>query len=352
MTYTPDCMPETPVREAVGMTVDLLSDVLTLVRLTGAIVFKVDITGPCGIAGDPRLEKFAPVLPPGTSEIVAVHVVLDGGCWFRSPTHDWFHVAPGGAAIFPHGGPHDICDQPGRKTAPFATLLGGRSLLDLRHVRIDTGPGTTVSLLSGFLGCDQRVFDPLCQSLPDAFVVDLGTRCDTLVRYAVTNALDDSPGAAGLRVCLAELLFLSAVRLYMHELPADATGWLAGLRDPLVRRALQVMHAQPARRWSVDELAAAVASSRSALAMRFCNVIGEPPMRYLTRFRMQLAARYLSEGKQSITRVADAVGYQSSAAFQRAFKRCWGDPPGTWRRAREDPLPGTRGDVTGRDWLS
>jgi AraC-like DNA-binding protein len=234
--------------------------------------------------------------------------------------------------ILSHGGVHEVCDRPGRMTSPFETLLGGQALADLRHVEVGSGAGPTLRLLCGFLGCDRRAFEPLCGSLPTLLEVDLGGRMDTLVRYATDNALDDSPGAAGLRSRFAELLFLSALRIHMSRLPGEATGWLAGLRDPLVGRALQVLHAQPCRRWTVDQLAASVASSRSVLAGRFRTIIGEPPMHYLARLRMQVAARRLDQGRHSIAHVADEVGYDSAAAFQRAFKRCFGVPPAAWRR--------------------
>lgn len=314
------------------MAVDLLSEALNQVRLTGALIFRVDMQGPWGIAPNPTVEKYAPLLPAGTNHVIAFHVVLDGTCWMRHPTSDWLQIHAGEAAVFTDGGPHDLADRPGRATVPLASVLGGRSVLEIRNERFNTGPGDSTDILCGFLGCDRRAFEPLCRSLPPMFVVDLGARMDTLVRYAVTYALDDSPGAAGLRGRLAELLFVSALRLYMRDLPADATGWLAGLRDPLIGRALQAMHAQPYRHWCMDELAATVAGSRSALAERFRAVIGEPPMHYLTRLRLQLAARRLNESKLSVASVADEVGYDSSAAFQRAFKRCFGEPPAAWRR--------------------
>ncbi|HEX5960268.1 MAG TPA: AraC family transcriptional regulator [Rhodanobacteraceae bacterium] len=314
------------------MTTDLLSDVLALVRLTGALIFRADITAPWGIAGNPTLDKFAPLLPASTNNVIALHVVLSGECWIRCLTRDWIHLTCGRAVVISHGDRHDLCDRPGRETMPFPTLLRGRSLLDLRHAKIGTGPGAKVSLLCAFLGCDHRTFDPLCDSLPPVFEVDLGAHRDPLVRYAVANALDDSPGAAGLRSRLAELLYLSTLRRYMRDMPADTTGWLAGLRDPLVGRALQAIHAAPCRRWSVDELATTLASSRSVLAERFRTIIGEPPMHYLTRLRMQLAARSIEDSRCSIASVADQVGYDSSAAFQRAFKRCFGMPPAMWRQ--------------------
>lgn len=314
------------------MAIDLLSDVLTLVRLTGALVFEVNLKGTWGVSGHPTLKKFAPLLPGGTTQVIAFHIVCEGQCWVQHASRGWFELPTGHAVVITHGDPHDICDQPGRTTVPFTEMLHGQSLPDLRRVSFEYGAGKATRLLCGFVGCDQRVFDPLCCSLPPVFEVDLGSRVDTLVRYALENALDDSLGAAGLRSRLAELLFLSAVRLYMRGLPADATGWLAGLRDPLIGRALQALHQAPCQRWSVESLAISVGCSRSVLAERFRQVIGEPPMHYLTRLRMQIAARRLDESHHSVTRVADEIGYDSSAAFQRAFKRCFGVPPATWRR--------------------
>jgi len=314
------------------MGVDLLSEVLALVRLTGALIFRVDLHGPWGIASNPTLEKYAPLLPAGTNHIVAFHVVLEGNCWVRHGAPDWLHVGVGEAVVMPHGDQHDLADRPDRPTVPFASMLGGRSVLELRHERFDTGPGESACIICGFLGCDRRAFEPLFRSLPPTFKFGIGERLDDMLCYAVGHTLDDRPGSACLRVRFAELLFLEALRWYMESLPADATGWLAGLRDPLVGRALRILHGQPCRRWSVDELATAVASSRSVLAERFREIIGEPPMHYLARLRMQIAARRLADSRQSIARIADEVGYDSSAAFQRAFKRCFGAPPATWRR--------------------
>lgn len=314
------------------MATDLLSDALAMVRLTGALIFRIDVHGPWGIAGHPTVEKFASLLPAGTNQVIAFHLVLDGKCWVRQGTQDWFMVPPGQAVVVAQGDPHGLCDQPGRTLAPFASMLSGRSVVDVRHARFDTGPGDSTSLLCGFLGCDCHAFEPLCEALPALFCVPLGDKLQALVQYAVDNALDDRPGSASLRVRLAELLFMEALRTYMQSLPADATGWLAGLRDPLVGRALCALHAAPSRHWTVDELARVVASSRSSLASRFHQLINTAPMHYLTQLRMRLAARQLAEGKASMAGIAEAVGYESSAAFQRAFKRHFGVPPATWRR--------------------
>lgn len=337
MTYTPPHMLETPTWTAAGMATDLLSEALALVHLAGALVFEVETRGAWGVTSHPLIDKFALLLPPGTTQVIAFHILLDGRCWVRHASCGWFEMQPGHAVVIAHGDPHDLCDQPGRATAPFEAMLGGQALSDLRRVHVGRASGEPTRILCGFVGCDRRAFAPLYRSLPPVFEVALGARMDTLVRYAVTYGLDDDPGAEALRGRLAELLFLGALRVYMRALPEDATGWLAGLRDPLVGRALQALHQAPCRHWSVDELALAIASSRSTLAERFRAVIGEPPMHYLTRLRMQLAARRLEASRHSVARVADEVGYESSAAFQRAFKRCFGVPPATWRRQGTTP---------------
>ncbi|MFD2378803.1 cupin domain-containing protein [Ottowia pentelensis] len=279
------------------------------------------------------------MLPPGTSNVIAFHVVLEGECWIRHAARDWFAVHAGQVAVISHGGRHELGDQPGRPSLPFEAMLGGRPLLAARHLQFDTGPGGTSKVLCGFLGCDRRAFEPLCGSLPPVFQVDLGERMQTLVPYAVANALDDSPGAEGLRGRLAELLFLGALRIYLRELPANASGWLAGVRDPVIGRAMQAMHAAPQRHWTLDELAAAAASSRSAVAARFSEVLDESPMRYLTRLRMAVAARLLTDSHKSLAAIAEEVGYESPAAFQRAFKREFAMPPAAWRRNATETTP-------------
>lgn len=311
---------------------DLLSEVLRLVRLTGALLFELDLAGQWGVAGNPAPGGTVLPLPFGTSDLVVFYVVLEGSCWVRPASTEWVFVPAGHAVVMTHCRVHDLCDWPGRQTVPFESLLDGHPLTDLRHVRLEGGSGSLTRLLCGYLGCDRRVFDPLCLSLPAAFQVDMGVRMQTLIPYAVANALDDSPGAAALREHLAELLFLAAVRVYMHDLPENASGWLAGVRDPAIGRALRALHAQPARHWSVEQLAAAAAVSRSVLAARFTGMLGEAPMHYLMRLRMSLAARQLTDSHKSLAAIAEEIGYDSPAAFQRAFKQRFRVPPAAWRK--------------------
>jgi len=141
------------------------------------------------------------------------------------------------------------------------------------------------------------------------------------------------PGADSMLAKVAELLFVEAMRRYMEKLPPEGKGWLAGVRDPHVGRALSLLHAEPGRPWSVDVLAREAALSRSALAERFTNLVGESPIQYLTRWRLALAARSLRAGSDAIARIAERSGYESEAAFNRAFKREFGVPPAAWRRS-------------------
>jgi AraC-like DNA-binding protein len=136
---------------------------------------------------------------------------------------------------------------------------------------------------------------------------------------------------------LSETLFVDAIRRHVEHLPPDTTGWLAGLRDRYVGRALALLHERPAAPWTIEELSGQVGLSRSALHERFVSMIGQPPVQYLTNWRMQLASRLLLDGRATVASVAVDVGYDSEAAFARAFKRLVGMPPAAWRRAHEPP---------------
>ena len=314
------------------MGMDLLSDALSMVRLTGAVIFSIKVDGPWCISAGAKLKDFAPALPQGTNHLVAFHVLLGGNCWLRCPPQPWVRARQGDAVVLPHGQLHLLGDHREQSPPSFRALLHRRALLDLRELHFTTGDGPRTEVLCGFLGCNRRAFSPLFGALPPMFVSGLGESAQPLVRYAVDEALSDAPGTASLRVRLAELMFLESLRGYIQTLPDSATGWLAGLRDPLVGRALQLMHEDPRAEWTVEALAERAACSRSFLAERFRNVIGEAPMHYLTRIRMNRAARRLCESRCSLETVAEEVGYTSSAAFQRAFKRHYGLPPGDWRR--------------------
>jgi AraC-like DNA-binding protein len=189
----------------------------------------------------------------------------------------------------------------------------------------------------GFLGCDLEPFNPLLATLPRLLHVRRGPRStgdplDQLIDFTVAESRERRAGGECVRLRLSELMFVEVVRRHLATLPAEETGWLAGLRDPMVGRALALLHSRPAQPWTLESLARDVGLSRSVLAERFAHLVGHPPMGYLTRWRMQVAARLLADGLAKVSAVAREIGYDSEAAFSRAFKRAAGMPPGVWRR--------------------
>jgi AraC-like DNA-binding protein len=198
--------------------------------------------------------------------------------------------------------------------------------------------------MCGFLGCDARPFNPLLQTLPRMLHVrGVGALADDLLSRLIELTLAESrthrPGGECIRVRLSELMFVEVVRRHLAALPAARTGWLAGIKDQAIGRALSLLHERPEHAWTLGELARSVGLSRSVLAERFCGFVGQPPMQYLTHWRMQVAARLLADGASKVATVALEVGYASEAAFSRTFKKVTGVSPASFRRAS---VPGAR----------
>ena len=194
------------------------------------------------------------------------------------------------------------------------------------------------TIVCGFLGCDLQPFNPLIAALPRLLhlrATDDDAWIARFTQQAVAESHARRPGGEAMLARMSEMMFVDAVRRYADRLPAQSAGWLAGLRDRFVGRALALMHEQPAQDWTIDELGRRVGLSRSALHERFVQLIGVPPMQYLAQWRMQAAARLLLETRATVAAIALDVGYDSEAAFARAFKRLVGKPPAAWRRERE-----------------
>jgi AraC-like DNA-binding protein len=198
------------------------------------------------------------------------------------------------------------------------------------------GPDRT-RIVCGFLGCDERPFNPLLAALPPVIHLPAAGQqassgwLGTVLNIAVRESGSARAGTENILARLSELMFVEAIRRYIESLPSAGSGWLAGLRDPIVGQALGALHAQPAEPWTVESLARAAAASRSVLAERFTELVGHPPMQYLALWRMQLASRFLAEGRH-VASVASAVGYESEAAFSRAFKKLVGQAPARFAR--------------------
>jgi AraC-like DNA-binding protein len=204
-------------------------------------------------------------------------------------------------------------------------------------INVSGGGPEATRLVCGYLACDSRPFNPLLENLPRA--IKAGSAVDRksgvfgqLVGIALAEAVDKREGGEGVLAKLSELMFIEVLREYLGALPPGQRGWLAGLRDPLVHKALSRMHARPAQAWTIEDLAREAGTSRSVLAERFTELIGIPPMQYLARWRMQVASELLSSGSTTIAGIAAEIGYESEAAFSRAFKKAMGIPPSKWRR--------------------
>jgi AraC family transcriptional regulator, alkane utilization regulator len=246
-------------------------------------------------------------------------------------------AAAGDLLLFPHDHLHVLGSDLALPPAEVKEIIDSsdltQGLIEMRH----GGGGEATRFVCGYLACDKRIFRPLLDALPQMLRIPLGDLMLSgwiadLLRLGVEESKAQHPGGRSLLAKLSELTFIEALRRYIQSQPPDQKGWLAGLRDAHVGRALALLHGKPSHRWTVDELAREVALSRSAFAERFVDMIGEPPMQYLTGWRLALAARALRSSSDPIARIAERSGYESEAAFTRAFKRGFGMPPSVWRR--------------------
>ena len=327
---------------------DALSDVLRNVRLRGAVFYYV--SGSSSWAAEaPPSRAIAAAVMPGSEHVVEYHVVTSGACWAAIVGEQPVRMSAGDVVLFPHGDPHVMSSAPGMRAdpavdmyyemkidqLPFWIALHGTGPPQMEP----PGPGAETILVCGFLGCDLRPFNPLISGLPHMLHLRADGSADWIARF-VTHAVAESackrPGGEAMLARMSEMMFVDAIRRFAATLPGESTGWLAGLRDRFVGRALALMHEKPAEPWTLDELGRCVGLSRSALHERFTQFVGQPPMQYLTSWRMQLASGLLRNSSSTVATIAAEVGYDSEAAFARAFKRLVGVPPAAWRRRAAD----------------
>jgi AraC-like DNA-binding protein len=319
--------------------IDPLADVLLSVRLSGSVFFRVECGAPW-VAEAPPASAIAGRVMPGVDHVIEFHAVTRGTCVGGIVGGPPVRLEAGDVICFPQGDPHVLASAPGLRAPPDGAVLEGIERGAPRPFRLRYGDGPAeVELTCGFLGCDARPFNPLLAALPRVLRArdGEGPRRGWLSRFLeAAEAEARSPGPAGASVLsrLSELMFVELVRRHLEELPRDRSGWLAALADPHVGRALAALHEAPGAPWTLDRIARAAALARSSLAERFTALLGEPPMQYLTRWRMQVAAHLLATTHEGVAAVAARVGYASETAFNRAFKRSVGVPPATWRRNR------------------
>jgi AraC family transcriptional regulator, alkane utilization regulator len=319
---------------------DALSQVLKSLQLEGAVFLNAEFTAPWSILSTYGLGSVNERLADG-DHVLYFHFLTEGRCKLRLATGgDAIEANANDLVLFPHGNRHVMASDVHLAPVEASTLIESGDGADPDVFQLRQGGGGAVTrFVCGYIACNRSVCRPLLDALPEMARIPMGdatssTLMRDLLRVGVRESSTERPGAASLLAKLSELMFVEALRRYVEAMPSDRNGWLAGVRDAHVGRALSLLHADPAKTWTVDELAREVALSRSALADRFADLVGEPPMQYLTRWRLALAAQMLRAGKLAVARIAERSGYESEAAFNRAFKREFGLPPAEWRRAR------------------
>jgi AraC-like DNA-binding protein len=316
---------------------DALSEALTSVRMTSAIFYHAECTAPWGFRVPP-LETVAHILAPGTERLVSYHLLTEGKAVaaFADAT---ISLTAGDVLIIPQGDAHTVSNG-----APSEFIDSGaqlcRYLSGERTTMSLGGGGETTRFVCGYFGCERYADKLFLAGLP-LIKINLrgdpgGAWLESSVRHLVSQAGSQRPGHAVLLAKMAEALFIESLRRYMEQLPSEQTGWLAAARDPVVGAALAALHRRPSHHWTLEGLAAESAASRSVVAERFIRYLGEPPLTYLARWRLQLAVRMLQTTRKTVLQVAGEVGYDSEAAFNRAFKREFGIPPGQFRKANSD----------------
>src|SRR5215471_16775345 len=332
MSETPNVLLQAPEEQEAA--VDALSDVLRVIRLSGGVFLEANLTAPWCFKGriSPEDCKAFQVAP---SLVIATHFVVSGQMLVRVNEDEPIVVRAGELVLLPHNDVHAFGSDLGVKPFSQPDEVKAKSAGSFTRIELGGG-GEATQLLCGYLGSD-HAFGPLLSSLPAVLKMDvratpLGAWVESSYRFAVSQIAAGRVGSTTVIAKLSELLFVEAVSHYIAGLPEDRKGWLAGLRDPQIGKALGLMHATPARDWSAEALAEEVGMSRSGFAERFGALVGMPPMQYLTYWRMQLAAQRLRESREAVAQVGYAVGYESEAAFSRAFKREFGKGPAEWRR--------------------
>jgi AraC-like DNA-binding protein len=325
-----------PAQPGIDVKTDVLSDVLRAVRLTGAVYFDFELSPPWVVEAPPSREIVGKVIP-GAQRVIEYHLIAHGTGWGQAVGHEPLRLQQGDLIVFPQGDAHVLSSAPGMRAAPDMAAFARASTPLPMFYELGGGGPERARIVCCFLGCDERPFNPLLTALPPVLHLSASRPnatngwLSTLLGMAAQESGSARAGSENVLARLSELMFVETIRHYLETLPPANSGWLAGLRDPMIGQALAVLHREPRQPWTVERLARVVGVSRSVLADRFTVMIGRPPMQYLAVWRMQLASRLLLDGRP-VASVASAVGYESESAFSRAFKKLVGLPPATWRR--------------------
>jgi AraC-like DNA-binding protein len=310
---------------------DALAEILRVIKLDSAIYFNAELSEPWCLAS-PEGRVLAPVLARGAAHVIIYHMLSEGRAYVQLLDGERVPLSPGDIVTFPHGHGHLLGSGPRVAPIDVRTTLPGvlERGLELLHMG---GGGEPSRFICGFLACDPQLSQAFLGGLPPLIKVNIrddpsGQWLENSLKFSVTQAANREAGAGAMLTKLSEAVFAETLRRYVRELPEGQTGWLAGARDVEIGKALTLLH----HPWTVADLARETGLSRTVLSERFRHFLGEPPMTYLTRWRLRLGARALTATSHSVAQIASDVGYESEAAFNRAFKREYGLPPARYRR--------------------
>ena len=331
MTGTPPSFAATP--ESKSGHQDVLAEMLRAVRLTGSVFLNGCFSAPFGVISPKQYDERTPLAH--LRHISIFHLIAAGACTIETAAGERRIVSAGDVLLMPFADEHRFSNGENATMAFGPDLMQQSPVQGLWHIN-HGGGGAETHIVCGFIESSEFLFAPVFRSLPLLLVDRTGddkvsALLTSTVREILSLADTAAPGTELMLGRLMEMLFIEVVRRYASRLPTSAKGWFAALNDPIVGRAIQYVHGDPARRWTVDDLAREAGTSRTVLAERFNAVMGQAPIEYVTGWRMQLAAERIRNGSDSLATIAADVGYESEAAFNRAFKRVTGMPPGRWR---------------------
>jgi AraC-like DNA-binding protein len=319
---------------------DVLSEVLKVVKLQGAMFYNGEFSSPWSLCS-PASRRVAPHLAPGAGHVIIYHLLTEGHASARLLDGERIALDAGDIVIFPHGDEHIL--ENGPRTQPV-DMLGELARIMANGLKVSRfgGGGEVTRFVCGFMACDPRLSQVFLSGLPPVFKVSIrnlasGNWLENSIRFSVNEADASRAGGAAVLAKLSEVLFVETLRSYIAQLPAEQTGWLAGARDSEVGKTLALIHRNPAHSWTLAALAEEAGLSRSVLAERFRHYLNEPPMAYLTRWRLHLGAQMLASTSYSVAQIGSEVGYESEAAFNRAFKREFTVPPARFRSQSRSP---------------
>jgi AraC-like DNA-binding protein len=330
-------LPQSPEKFAgspTGGHMDVLSEVLKVVKLQGAMFYNGEFSSPWSFCSPPS-RTVAPYVAPAARHVIIYHLLTEGRASARLADGPRIILEAGDIVIFPHGDAHFLENGSPTKSVDMAKELARIFSQGLKRSCLGGG-GEITKFVCGFMACDPRLSQVFLSGLPPVFKVSIrndasGRWLENSIRFSVNEADPSRSGGEAVLAKLSEVLFIETLRAYIAHLPAEQTGWLAGARDSEVGKTLALMHRNPAQAWTIASLAKEAGLSRSVLAERFRHYLNEPPMAYLTRWRLQLAAQMLASTSYSVAQIASEVGYESEPAFNRAFKREFTVPPARFR---------------------